>query len=266
MTLHHTSHRGFTLIELSIVMVIVALIVSGVVVGRSMLEAAETRTVASEFNMYTTSFKEFIDKYQAIPGDMNNAENYWGSDASCPATSTNTTQKKPTCNGNADGMIGDWTNTATATANSEREWFRAWQQLANAQLIEGLFTGVSGSTSTSALIGTNVPASKTGKGGWTLLFMASDGTTDTTFFNSATSSHVLMYGNQTTGSFTDTAIFTPSQMQSLDDKTDDGMPYTGKLRVKKSTAAACTDAALTTSTYLSTSSAQACQLLFLMGM
>lgn len=257
---------GFTLLELGIVVVLIALIVSAVLTGRSMIENAEMRTIATERNLYTTALKEFIDKYQALPGDMNNAESYWYSDDSCPATPTNTVPKTPTCNGDGDGMIGDWINTGPENCK-HAEWFRAWQQLANAGFIDGKYTGVRGPASdTDAVVGLNVPLSKTGRGGWMLLYMASDGSTDTDFYNSVMASHVLMYGGQTTGSFPDTAILLPAYVKALDSKVDDGMPFTGKLRVKKSTATTCTVSSATTSNYLMTGTTQTCQILFLMGM
>lgn len=258
--------HGFTLVEMSIVLVIIGLLAASLVVGRSMIENAETRALTTEMNIYHTAFKEFVDKYQAIPGDMNNAESYWFSDDSCPSTATNTTPKTPTCNGDGNGTIGDWTNGAT-TGNSEYEWFRAWQQLANAGFIEGKFTGVKGATSTEALIGINVPASKTGKGGWMLLFMASDGTAaDVNFFNSAVASHALIYGAATPGSLVDTPILTAVQMKAIDEKIDDGMVFTGNIRAKKDSATSCSVSALTTSDYLLTSTTQDCTLLFLLGM
>lgn len=256
---------GFTLVEMAVVLVVIGLIAAGVFVGRSMIGAAEGRALASEIHLYTAAYSEFTQKYQAIPGDMNNATSYWGADASCPNTPTNSTAKFVTCDGDGDGMIGDWTNTGVATADTEYEWFRAWQHLANSELIEGKFTGASGSTSTAALLGVNVPLSKSGKGGWTLLYMVSDGTTDTAFFNSAVASHTLIYGAQTASSFTDGAILTPLETKNLDDKLDDGMPFTGQLRVKKSGATTCTASSATTSDYLLTSTSQACQFLFLMG-
>lgn len=259
------TQHGFTLVEMGIVIIIIALIASSVFVGRHMIQAGETRALMSELDSYTTAFKEFTDKYQAIPGDMNNATAYWETDASCPNTPTNTEVKSATCNGDGNGIIGDWTNTASATALSEYEWFRAWQHLADSELIGGKFTGVSGATSTTATLGVNVPLASTGKGGWTLLYMVSDGTTDTAFFNSAVASHVLMYGNQTTNSFTDGPILTPISTKNIDDKIDDGMPFTGNIRVKKNTATTCTVSSATTSDYLVTSTLQACQFLFLMG-
>ncbi len=260
-----TNRRGFTLIELSIVLVIISLIAAGILAGRSMFDAAEVRTIISEYNIYTTAYKEFTDKYQAIPGDMNNAESYWFSDDSCPATATNTTPKTPTCNGDGNGMIGDWTNTATATANSEREWFRAWQQLANAELIDGKFTGVSGATSTAATTGINVPLSATSKAGWMLLHMVSDGITDTDYFNSAVASHVMIYGAQTASSLSDGGILAPLQAKGVDAKIDDDTPLTGKVRAKKSGTGSCIDSATTPYSYRVSSDAQDCQLLFLMG-
>lgn len=259
--------RGFTLIEMGIVLVIIALVTSGLLIGKAMIDTADARTIATEINIYTTAYKEFMDKYQAIPGDMNNAEDYWGSDSSCPTTSSNTVLKIATCNGDGNGMIGDWTNTAPATAGSEYEWFRAWQHLADSDMIEDEFTGVRGSSSsTEADIGVNVPASKSGLGGWTLLFMASDGTTDTAFFNSPVASHILIYGGETTSSFTDAPIAAPVHIKSIDEKMDDGMPFTGKIRVKKNTAGSCTVSSATTSDYLLTTEERTCQMLFLMGL
>ena len=55
--------RGFTLIELSIVLVIIGLVAGGIIVGRSVLDNAEMRTITTELNIYTTAYKEFVEKY-----------------------------------------------------------------------------------------------------------------------------------------------------------------------------------------------------------
>lgn len=222
---------GFTMAEICLALVIIAMITAGIFVGVSMMGAAEQRTIIAERDLYTTAFKEFIDKYQALPGDMNNAVALWYSDDSCPNTPTNTTPKTPTCNGDGNGMIGDWTNGTTS--GDQVEWFRAWQHLANSGIVEGSFTGVAGATSTEAVPSINVPLSRIGKGGWTLLHMVSDGVTDTAFFNSAVASHVLVFGLPTTGSLTDTPVMAPSDAKAIDEKVDDGMPFTGNVRVKK---------------------------------
>jgi len=261
------NRNGFTLVELSIVLVIIGLIAAGIVVGKSMFTAAESRAILTEINIYTTAFKEFTDKYQAIPGDMNNAESIWFADDSCPNTAANSAPKTPTCNGNGGGTIGDWTNGATS-GGSEYEWFRAWQQLANSELIEGRYTGVMGGASTEALPSLNVPLSKTGKGGWTLMHMSSNGAGDD-FFNSRVASHVLIYGAATYGSITDSPALVAEDMKAIDTKIDDGMPFTGSVRVKKN-AIACTVSDTPTSAYKldttdATSTAPSCQFLYLLG-
>lgn len=47
--------QGFTLIELSIVLVIIGLIVGGILVGRELISAAEIRATVSQIEKYNTS-------------------------------------------------------------------------------------------------------------------------------------------------------------------------------------------------------------------
>src|ERR1700751_5263987 len=65
------SSRGFTLIELSIVLVIIGLIVGGVLVGQDLIRAAEVRATISQIEKYKTAVNTFPGKYNATPGDMN---------------------------------------------------------------------------------------------------------------------------------------------------------------------------------------------------
>src|SRR5215475_14851525 len=63
--------QGFTLVELSIVLVIIGLIVGGVLVGQDMIKAAELRSTISQIEKYNTAVNTFRDKYRYIPGDIN---------------------------------------------------------------------------------------------------------------------------------------------------------------------------------------------------
>src|ERR1700743_3469732 len=62
--------RGFPLIELSIVLVIIGLIVGGILVGQDMIKAAEVRAQISQIEKYNQAVNTFKAKFQAIPGDM----------------------------------------------------------------------------------------------------------------------------------------------------------------------------------------------------
>src|SRR6201999_103149 len=67
-----TSEQGFTLIELSIVLVIIGLIVGGVLVGQDLIRAAEIRATLTQVEKFNTAVNTFYGKYGALPGDMNN--------------------------------------------------------------------------------------------------------------------------------------------------------------------------------------------------
>jgi prepilin-type N-terminal cleavage/methylation domain-containing protein len=67
-----SSRHGFTLIELSIVLVIIGLIVGGILVGRELIHAAEIRSQISQLNAYETATNAFRNKYNCYPGMCTN--------------------------------------------------------------------------------------------------------------------------------------------------------------------------------------------------
>jgi prepilin-type N-terminal cleavage/methylation domain-containing protein len=64
---------GFTLLELSIVLVIIGLLVGGVFVGRDLIKAAQARSQVSQIEKLNIATNGFKIKYKAIPGDISNA-------------------------------------------------------------------------------------------------------------------------------------------------------------------------------------------------
>ncbi len=232
--------RAFSLVELSIVLVILGLLVGGVLSGQSLIRAAELRSVTATYSNYAAAVRSFQDKYFALPGDMTNATAFWGSaggtggDAAC--FTAQTAAARNTCNGNGDGQIMG----VTGVVYGER--FAAWKQLANAGLVEGSYTGVNGdvpaSTTFVAQIGTNVPAAKISTGFFDLAYetptvvLYAPGTR-------ATINVVGFYGN--TGSTF--GILKPEEAWNIDTKFDDGSPVYGKVWANKKTSPVGTDCA-----------------------
>ncbi len=69
-------NKGFTLIELSIVIIIIGLIVAGVVAGKSIVQQAKLRDIITQYNNYKLAVNTFKLEYGEIPGDISNASAY----------------------------------------------------------------------------------------------------------------------------------------------------------------------------------------------
>jgi prepilin-type N-terminal cleavage/methylation domain-containing protein len=61
--------KGFTLIELSIVLVIIGLLTGGVLVGQSLIKAAKIKSFVQQIQQYDTSVSLFQSRYNSLPGD-----------------------------------------------------------------------------------------------------------------------------------------------------------------------------------------------------
>lgn len=109
--------HGFSLVELSIVLVILGLLTGGILAGQSLIRAAELRSVASEHQRYVTATKSFQDKYFSVPGDMKNATSFWGAADGGDGLGTDCFNVKSTtattCNGNGDTIL-QASNTAVS--------------------------------------------------------------------------------------------------------------------------------------------------------
>ncbi len=71
------ARSGFTLIELSIVLVIIGLIAGGVLVGKDLINAAGVRATAADIEALKTATYAFKSKYNCLPGDCPNATDFF---------------------------------------------------------------------------------------------------------------------------------------------------------------------------------------------
>jgi len=215
--------KGFSLVELSIVLVILGLLTGGILGGQSLIRAAEMRAATTQFTQYHTATYTFRDKYFGLPGDLRNATSFWGiaagatgSDDTCYAAVVT----DDTCNGDGNGQISGQSNATGNNTLNER--FRFWQHLALAGLVEGSYTGATnGGGGNMRLAGLNVPRGRMPNSLYQTFYVASTGSE----YYAATVSHNVMNLSDSGGA---SGVLKPEEAWNLDTKIDDGKPGLGK--------------------------------------
>lgn len=71
--------KGFTLVELAIVIIIVGLLVVGTMAGRSLIKSSEIKKIISGVEELGRAYNTFQAKFGCLPGDCSRAEMYLGS-------------------------------------------------------------------------------------------------------------------------------------------------------------------------------------------
>jgi prepilin-type N-terminal cleavage/methylation domain-containing protein len=183
--------RGFTLIEIAIVLVIIGLLLGGVLKGQELITGARVRNLISQQDGIKAAFFGFQDRYRALPGDYAAAD----SNINCGAS--------PCAKGNGNGRIE---STATPINGSvAHEETLVWSHLTSSGFLNGSYTFAD-----TAATDANTPKNPYGA----LLDLEND----------------QQYGPGT-GPFKHnlkTGAQLPAEILSeVDRKIDDGLPYTG---------------------------------------
>lgn len=208
-------NKGFTLIELSIVLVIIGLIVGGILVGQDLIKAAELRATVSQKEKFDAAVNTFRGKFNGLPGDLANFANFAG-------TLTQTGLVAGTNGfGDGDGLIEGVSNAVMVGFVGEIKMF--FKHLSDAGLIgenlAGVTTAVGADLTTPA---TYYPAAKLGKGSYFsvgavtgLNYFVLGGISDA---SAAAGADFII---------TSSDVITPSEAYQIDTKLDDGQPATG---------------------------------------
>ena len=117
-----SKQKGFTLVEIAIVLVIVGLLIGGVLKGQEMITNAKLKRIESDNAGIAAAMFSYQDRYLQLPGDDDGADTRF----------TIFNGQAATINGDSDGSInGNWVGALnTETANF-------WKHLRASGLVPG---------------------------------------------------------------------------------------------------------------------------------
>jgi prepilin-type N-terminal cleavage/methylation domain-containing protein len=122
----NASVKGFTLIEIAIVLVIIGLLLGGVLKGQELITGARVRNLIAQQDGIKAAFFGFQDRYRALPGDYAAASGNLNCSGGCPG-------------GNGNGRIED---------GGPHEEIFVWTHLTAAGFLNGSYSA----TSTTAAV------------------------------------------------------------------------------------------------------------------
>lgn len=214
--------KGFSLIELSVVLVLMGLILAGVMVSQNLVENYKLRMVIKSFDSYRAAYNLFYDDYSYYPGDFPSASESW---PSC-------TDGLFPCDGNGNKLV-EFTYGSAGYSES----YRFWQHLALSGYISGEYTGEGyaypDSYAPDAVNpGVNSPITNFKDAAFAVANAASHDSIDPSVFPSNSSANLFFYSKVGPAGPGLNSVFMNKQARYIDTKLDDGMPDIGIVQAK----------------------------------
>lgn len=220
---------GFTLIELSIVLVIIGLVIGAVLTGRDLIRAAGIRSAITQVEEYQTIVNTFRIKYNAVPGDVTDED----------AIAVGFVRRFDSGHGtgviHGNGLIeatsDDIVNDSARVAGYEPMLF--WSDLSDVQLVSRNFSEAT-DTMVAALVLGQSAREQVDKH---LPALSGLETNYVTVFSTGGINYFQLTGvtSVSAGSYGLDYQMTPGTANNIDTKIDDGLPLSGIVRGSRST-------------------------------
>lgn len=247
--------RGFTLIEMSIVLVIIGLIIGGILKGQEIVESSRSKNVLAEIERIRAATNTFVDRYKALPGDFRLAQN-------ASADLARITTSALVVNGDGDGIVNAASIPTTAQtigslsagaagAAGSAENVPFFTHLAAAKLIGGVT--IRSDAQDAFGEGSAVPAAAFPGTGFTIMYGSYNDVA-----GAQLTTHWLRLTKGTPQAPADGLL--PKQLQAIDVRIDDGLPANGAVRSSTLTAP-CGTATIATADYQPTVETVSCRAL-----
>ena len=132
------SNKGFTLVELAIVLVIIGIILGAVLKGQELINNAKMKRAYNQYREVLAAVYTYYDRYGKYPGDDNTANSRW------PAAT----------NGNNNGLIDGLTLGCGAGVTTET--CQVWLHMRLANILTGATTATDGTRAPSNAYGGSI--------------------------------------------------------------------------------------------------------------
>ena len=191
--------KGFSFLELSIVMIVISLLMAAATSGQHILKKAQLHSRTKQLKGIESAVILFKEQYRSYPGDFSKAYNYF------IYADSEICGEKSDCNGNGNRKI------EIGTEKNNSEVYRSIQHLELAELIKGDYSGEWGED--------NYVIETSPEGNITPIYQENIG-------------NILKYGSflSKKGQTSDNGLFTPKELHKIDKKIDDGSPEKGDVR------------------------------------
>jgi prepilin-type N-terminal cleavage/methylation domain-containing protein len=226
---------GFTLLEITMVIVIIALLMGGILIGSDLIRSAEIRSAMRQMEMLDTSINAFRGKYNCLPGDCKNITQFGFTASAAPGTMNPLTTFDPSFiaaayAGGAPPVIddspvveeeGSLNGDGDSKIDSSQEYLNTLRLLSQAGLLDDR-----NPTTGYLYVDLNSAVSLSGqKAFWFLNYLMP-------ITNSSVnieSHYYWITGNVTAGN-TGAATLLPKTAFAIDVKKDDGFPRDGSIQ------------------------------------